>query len=105
MLAGVVPVVRVILRHKSGMTLAEDEARRDNVDAIELYHDVLARVWDQLRGADQDSISDLKGYAATVAHNVWSDYLRDMYPKRASLRNRLRYFLTHQPRYGVWESP
>jgi hypothetical protein len=103
-LAGVLPVVRAILRRKTGMSLAEDDARRDNVDAIELYHDALTRIWDRLR-SDTASIADLKAYAATVTHNVWSEYLRQKYPKRASLKNRLRYFLTHQPRYGVWESP
>lgn len=87
------------------MSLADDDARRDNVDAIELYQDALARIWERLRGAERESIADLKAYAATVTHNVWSEYLRQKYPKRASLKNRLRYFLTHQPRYGVWESP
>jgi DNA-directed RNA polymerase specialized sigma24 family protein len=88
------------------MSLVEDDARRDNLDAIELYHDVLTRVWERLRSGESvtENIGDVQGYAAAITHNVWSDYLRQRYPKRASLKNRLRYFLTHQSKYGVWES-
>lgn len=87
------------------MTLVEDDTRHDNLDAVDLYHDVLARVLARIRGAEPAGpVADLKGYAAVIAHNAWSDYIRDKYPKRASLKNRLRYFLSHQPRYGVWET-
>jgi DNA-directed RNA polymerase specialized sigma24 family protein len=107
-LAEVLPLIKAVLRRKSGMSLADDDARPDNVDAIELYHDAMARVWERLReGAAAGStgeVGDLKAYAAAVAHNAWSDYLREKYPKRASLKNRLRYFLSHQPRYAVWEA-
>ncbi len=106
LLAQVVPIVRAILRRKSGMTLAEGDARRDNIDAIELYHDVLARLWERIALAepDTDAVADLKGYAAAVTYNAWSDHLRDKYPRRASLKNRLRYFLAHQPKYAVSEA-
>lgn len=98
--------MRAILRRKTGMSLVEDDARRDNLDAIELYHDVLTRVWERLRSGESvtENIGDLQGYAAAITHNVWSDYLRQRYPKRASLKNRLRYFLTHRSKYGVSES-
>lgn len=106
-LAEVVPLVKAVLRRKSGMSLAEDDARPDNLDVVEICHDVLARVWERLRGrsAGETDVADIRGYAAAVTHNAWSDHLREKYPKRASLKNRLRYFLTHQPRYGVWETP
>jgi len=92
-------VVRAILRRKSGMTLAADDSRADNLDALELHQDVLGRLWARLA----DDITDLKGYAASVTHNVWSDHLRRKYPRRTSLKNRLRYFLGHQHRYAIWE--
>ncbi len=106
LLAQVVPIVRAILRRKSGMTLSESDTRRDNIDAIELYHDVLARLWERiaLGESNTDAVADLKGYAAAVTYNAWSDHLREKYPRRASLKNRLRYFLAHQPKYAVSES-
>ena len=96
-------MVRAILQRKSGMSIAEDDARHDNIDAIELYHEILARVWERLSSVDDAcDVRDIKAYAATVSHNAWSDYLRDKYPRRASLKNRLRYFFGHQARYAVW---
>jgi DNA-directed RNA polymerase specialized sigma24 family protein len=106
LLEQVAPVVRAILVRKSGMSLAEDDQRRDNIDALELFQDVLARLWERLVEATGPvpELRDLKGYAAATTYNVWSDYLRDKYPQRASLKNRLRYFLGHQPRYAIWEN-
>jgi len=99
------PVVRAILARKSGMSLAPDDARRDNVDAVELCQDVLARLWERLagEGGTAPEVRDFKGYAATVAYNAWSDHLREKYPRRTSLKNRLRYFLGHQPAYALWQ--
>ncbi|MBS0322130.1 MAG: sigma-70 family RNA polymerase sigma factor [Proteobacteria bacterium] len=102
-LADVMPLIKAVLRRKSGLSLAPDDARPDNVDALDLYHDVVARVWERLRDAAGD-VGDVRAYAATIAHNAWSDYLRERYPRRASLKNRLRYFLGKQPRYAAWET-
>jgi RNA polymerase sigma factor (sigma-70 family) len=102
----VAPVVRAILIRKSGMSLAADDDRRDNVDAIDLYQDVLSRLWERLSVAlgSAPALRDFKGYAASTTYNAWSDYLREKYPQRASLKNRLRYFLGHQTKYAVWEN-
>jgi len=98
------PLVRAILVRKSGMTLAESDSRIENLDAIELHHEVMAKLWERL--ADPDAappdIRDVKGYVASIAYNAWSDHLREKYPKRASLKNRVRYFLGHQAKYAVW---
>src|SRR5579864_4680169 len=89
-LADAAPVVRAILRRKSGMTLAPDDARGDNLDALELYQDALARLWARLAGDGAPSaeaapgIADWMGYAASVTHNLWSDHLRHKYPRRTS---------------------
>ncbi len=105
LLAQVLPTVRAIHKRKSGQSLADDDTRHDNVDAIELYHEVIARLWERIVSGDAEGIDDLKGYAASVTHNAWSDYLREKYPRRTSLKNRLRYFLEHQPRYALWAGP
>lgn len=100
----VAPIVRAILMRKSGMTLAADDERADNVDALDLLQDVLARLWERVAGAGTEAFGDFRGYAAMVAYNAWSDHLRSRYPERASLKNSLRYFLGHQPKYALWES-
>jgi RNA polymerase sigma factor (sigma-70 family) len=103
LLSQVLPTVRAILKRKTGATLADDDTRRDNVDAIELYHEVITRVWERISTGDVNDVADVRAYAATVAHNAWSDYLRDKYPRRTSLKNRLRYFIEHQPKYALWQ--
>ena len=96
------PVIRAILMRKSGMSLAAHDSRSDNVDALELSQDVMARLWERIADGGGDAVADLKAYAATVTHNAWSDHLRRKYPQRASLKNRLRYFLNHQRSYALW---
>lgn len=96
--------VRAVLRRKSGMSLRDDDMRAANAEAIEVCHDVIARLWERHveNGGDASELDDATAFAATVAHNAWSDHLRQKYPRRASLKNRLRYFLSHQPKYRVW---
>jgi DNA-directed RNA polymerase specialized sigma24 family protein len=105
LIESVQPVVRAILVQKSGMTLAADDDRHDNFETIELYHGVILRLLERLdAGASEAEVRDFKGYAARVAYNAWSDYLRAKYPERTSLKNSMRYFFEHQPKYAVWES-
>jgi RNA polymerase sigma factor (sigma-70 family) len=95
-------VVRAILVRKSGMSLAADDARHDNLDALELMQEVMARLWERIADDSGATVTDLTAYAATVTHNAWSDHLRRKYPLRTSLKNRLRYFLDHQRAYALW---
>jgi RNA polymerase sigma factor (sigma-70 family) len=95
-------VVRAILMRKSGMSLAADDTRHDNLDALELMQEVMARLWERIADDAGATIADLTAYAATVTHNAWSDHLRRKYPLRTSLKNRLRYFLDHQRGYALW---
>jgi DNA-directed RNA polymerase specialized sigma24 family protein len=96
--------VRAVLRRKSGMSLRDDDPRLANLEALELHHDVVARLWEREVDAGADAPANAAAFAATVAHNAWSDHLRRKYPRRTSLKNRLRYFLSHQPKYRVWDS-
>ena len=86
------------------MSLADDDDRADNIEAIDLHHDVIARLWERLASgtADAQPIRDFQAYAAMVTYNAWSDHLRAKYPERTSLKQSLRYFLSHQPKYAVW---
>ncbi|HEX7318006.1 MAG TPA: hypothetical protein VF297_29145 [Pyrinomonadaceae bacterium] len=49
-------------------------------------------------------IQNFGGYAAAAAYRACADYLRALYPQRHSLRNKLRYFLTHQTGLALWET-
>ena len=49
-------------------------------------------------------IADFRSYVAGITHRTFADYLRRKYPLRHSLRNKLRYFLTHQPDFALWKT-
>lgn len=97
--------VRAALRRRSGLSLSDDDSRAENLDALDVYQDVLTRIWERIGEGAVDDVADLKAYATTVAYNLWSDYLRRRNPRRTSLKNRLRYFLSHAPEYTLWEGP
>ena len=96
--------VRAILRRKSGLSLRDDDPRPENQEAVELVHDVILRLWERQSTTPGAAWDDLGSYAARVTYNAWSDHLREKYPKRASLKNRLRYFTSHQARYASWNA-
>jgi hypothetical protein len=50
-------------------------------------------------------IADLRGYVAGLALEHCQSWLRRLFPRRAMLRNRLRYLLGHDPRFLFRPSP
>jgi hypothetical protein len=68
-------LVRAILVLKSGMSLAADDPRHDNLDALELMQEVMAQLWERSADDAGATVTDLTADAATVTHNVlcaWS---------------------------------
>lgn len=99
MVQEVEPVVRGIIRRKLRVTLEPGDGRRENQNALELFGDV----WVKLLQEPSDSIRSARSYAAVITYHACSEYFRDKYPARSSLRNRAHYFLTHHPQYAVWD--
>ncbi len=95
------PVIRGIIRRKLRVTLDPADGRRENQNGLELFGDVWVKL---LAEAGGDAIRNVRSYAAVIAYHACSEYIRDKYPARTSLRNRIHYFLTHHPDYAVWES-
>jgi hypothetical protein len=93
------PVVRGIIRRKLRVTLDPADGRRENQNALELFGDV----WVKLLQESSDSIRSARSYAAVITYHACSEYFRDKYPARCSLRNRVHYFLTHHAQYAVWD--
>jgi RNA polymerase sigma factor (sigma-70 family) len=74
-------------------------------DDEDLYHEAVLQLITQLRNLknnpNQKSIKDFRSYTAVVAHNVCHQYLREKYPNRSRLKNRIRYLLTHRQDFFV----
>jgi RNA polymerase sigma factor (sigma-70 family) len=57
-----------------------------------------------LRDASSPPIERFLDYTAVVVHNACSHHLRRRHPERARLKNRLRYLLTSDSRFAVWQT-
>jgi len=94
------PISRGILRSK----LRDFSQSQDAEDLGSEVRLKLLKQLSQLRGnGNQNPIRDFGRYVAVVTYHTWDEYLRQKYPQRARLKNRLRYFLTHRRDFALWE--
>lgn len=100
------PLVQTIVRRKLCPGFHKSDARRLQ-DAEDVSREAIVSVIRRLRAARNDSlrpsIDNLSGYVAVTAYNACSEYVRQKYPERHRLSNRLRYTLTHQENFDLWE--
>ena len=98
------PVIRRIVRAKLRATLRRDDGREHNLDALDLLGDIHLKLIRKLDEPATGALEDIASYAATIAYNTCSDYLRAKYPKRARLKNCVRRVLEKSPGMLVWQS-
>lgn len=104
-----VPIIERVVRRKLRLTsLPTARARVDEEQAEDLCSDSVVQLLTQLRRVKaspqgEDTIRDLRGYAAVVATHTCHRYLRRKHPQRHVLKNKLRYLLTRQSGFAVWE--
>jgi hypothetical protein len=101
------PVVRGVIRNKlrvghfSDRDLTEDQA-------ADLASDVTMKLVARLRELRSQptarAINNFRGYVAVMAYHACDEFLRHKYPRRYSLKNQLRYLLTHRDGLKLWES-
>lgn len=48
-------------------------------------------------------IRDFRSYVAVTAYRACYEYLRRKYPKRYSLKHKLRFLLSHKPEFALWQ--
>lgn len=109
-LAGIIdahaaPIVKEILGSSLRFHL-DNSGAASTQDANDLFNEVIANLVAKLRQIRNDStrgpIADLRGYIAATAYNACNLYLRQKYPRRARLKNRLRYLLSHDAAFALW---
>ena len=75
-------------------------------DASDLFNEIIANLLSRLRHIRSDrlqgAIADFRGYIAATAYNACNLYLRQKYPRRSRLKNRLRYLLSHDAAFALW---
>ncbi|MCM3900871.1 MAG: hypothetical protein ND866_04130 [Pyrinomonadaceae bacterium] len=101
------PLIRNIISFKLRASSARWTDSRDRYEVEDISNEVIVRLVRTLRACKssprEKPITSLRGYVAAMAYNALDEYLRQKYPRRFSLKNRIRYILTHQPGLTLWE--
>jgi RNA polymerase sigma factor (sigma-70 family) len=102
------PIIKNIIRYKLRVYLGGLDRTRQSQDAEDVYGDVilqlLGRLHDLKTNPGSAYISNFRSYVAVITYHACHEYLRQKYPQRHSLKNKLRYLLTHQHGLALWES-
>ena len=100
-----VPIVKEILGSSLRFHLHTNGAASTQ-DGSDLFNDIIANLLSRLRYLRSDqpqaAIADFRGYIAATAYNACNLYLRQKYPRRSRLKNRLRYLLSHDAAFALW---
>jgi hypothetical protein len=102
------PIIRNIIRAKLRVSFNQQDGHHLNQDALEIGSEVKGTLLAELQSLkhlpQRKTINNFQSYVAVVTFNACYDYLRRKYPQRHSLKNRLRYLLTHRNDFALWES-
>jgi hypothetical protein len=102
------PLVKQIVGYKLGVYFRHNDSRAESRDAEDVYGDaivqLLARLGEMKSRLDDEGIRNFRSYVAVTAYRACNLHLRRKYPQRYSLKNKLRYFLTHQQGFGLWQN-
>lgn len=100
------PIVREILASSLRVYVDLTGAAASNHDAGDLFNDIVVNLISRLRNIkldpEQESIADFRSYVAATAYNTCNLYLRQKFPRRSRLKNRLRYLLSHDVDFALW---
>jgi RNA polymerase sigma factor (sigma-70 family) len=98
------PLARAIASRKLRQYSAPHSSAEDVEDVVSESLLVLIDRLRTLRDASSAPIESFLDYTAVVVHNACSHYVRRRHPDRARLKNRLRYLVTNDARFAVWET-
>lgn len=93
------PLVRRVVARRLGHSFSDI----DDVCSQVMLH-LMLRLRQQKADANLAGIDAFASYIATAAHHGCDHYVRAKYPLRWRLRNRIRYVLEHDARFGVWKA-
>jgi DNA-directed RNA polymerase specialized sigma24 family protein len=103
------PLVKNIVGYKLRVYFRGNANRTISRDAEDVFSEALLQFLTRLAeikspASDEAGIRNLRSYVAVIAYRACHLHLRRKYPQRYSLKNKLKYFLTHQQGFALWES-
>ena len=100
------PIVREILASSLRVYVDLTGGATSNQDVGDLFNDIVVNLVSRLRyiklDPEQEPIADFRSYVAGTAYNACNLYLRQKFPRRSRLKNRLRYLLSHEVDFALW---
>lgn len=101
------PLIEQVIRAKLRIDRRRAYGSREIQDSEDISNEVTVQLIKRLSefksNPDGEAFSDFRSYVATAAYNACHRYLRQKYPERYRLKTRLRYILTHQKGFALWE--
>ena len=101
------PIVRRVIRYKLRFYRPQSDLSLHRPEFDEIYNDIQVRLLKRLRDLkqcpDEHQIGNLGSYVATVTRNTCDEYLRQKYPLRRSLKDKVRRHLLTYPEFALWE--
>jgi DNA-directed RNA polymerase specialized sigma24 family protein len=102
------PIMGQIMRRALPLNFGNSRAYTSKEDAEDIRSEVLAHLFKRLQDLKMNPwerrISDFRSYVAVTTYNACYQHLRQKYPNRWRLKNKLRYFLTHQNNFALWKT-
>jgi len=102
------PLINSIVRSKLQTSRIYRGPENERGDLDDLCGEVIVRLVKRLlelkANPDRNPVSNLRGYVTTMTQNACDEYLRDKYPERHRLKNRLRYIVTHTNGFALWQA-
>jgi DNA-directed RNA polymerase specialized sigma24 family protein len=97
------PVIKGIVRYKLHLN---SHRGIEQADADDIHQEVIVQLLAVLRRLRQQPaahpIGDLRGLTAVIAHRTCSRWMRQRFPARHALKNRLSYLFTRHPGFALW---
>src|SRR5215469_1894370 len=102
------PIIREIVSFKLRLWPSGEGTGSDKQDAEDICGEVILRLMNRLHELKRDPlnkpIANLRSYFAVMAYNACDEYLRKRYPERHRFKNKVRYLLSRQAGFALWET-
>jgi RNA polymerase sigma factor (sigma-70 family) len=102
------PLIRTIIEYKLRSHLKQIDRNSRNQDVEDVYSETLVRLLVLLRSLKESPgerpISNFRSYVAVLTYRSCYAHLRQKYPQRHNLKDRLRHLLSNHSEFALWES-
>jgi DNA-directed RNA polymerase specialized sigma24 family protein len=101
-------IIRNTIRFRLGSRYGNGSVAGGGEEIEDLYGEVVVEVWRRLTyfKASRElsaAIADFRGLVGVISHHACSGYLRRKNPNRCRFAKRVRYHLSSNPRFALWQ--